>query len=241
MATHFYRIFGFSRILFYMFLKIIELLVLKIFSRFNENEWIDREVIKWARFCQKPNGVSLIVENKEELKQINWDRSVVFVGNHQSYTDVPIFLSAVGQRFGFVAKYELSKIPFFNYWMKKVGCVFINRKNFVSAVKELKALEKKGTATRLGIFPEGTRSKDGEVGEFKRGVLKIAWQLEAQLAPMLISKSREAWENRSSMKKQPVKARFIPIIDLKKIKENKTFNEFVNELEELFKHELNSI
>lgn len=234
-----YRIIGFSRILFYMFLKIPELLIIKLSGKVNEIEWMDREVIKWARFCQKPNGVSLSVEHSQELEQVNWDRSIVFAANHSSYTDVPILLSAIGKRFGFVAKYELGNIPFFNYWMKKIGCVFINRANFISAVKELKTLEKQGSATRLGIFPEGTRSKNGKVGPFKRGALKIAWQLEAQLAPVLILNSRSAWETRTTIKNQPVTARFLPVLDLKKEKEKKSFNAFVTELEELFKQKLN--
>lgn len=217
-----------------MFSKIFELLFLKLTGRLKESEWIDKEVIKWAQFCQKPNGVALEVENRAELDQLDWNRSIIFAANHQSYTDVPILLSSVGKRFGFVAKYELSKIPFFNYWMQKIGCVFINRKNFVSAVKALKALEHQGEATRLGIFPEGTRSKTGQIGMFKRGVLKIAWQLEAQLAPVLIFQSRAAWEERKSFDRQAVKARFLPLIDIQKVKEEKSFDEFVADLEKTF-------
>ena len=49
------------------------------------------------------------------------------MGNHNSYADIPIIFLAIERTIGFIAKAELRFIPFLGFWMKKIGCVLINR------------------------------------------------------------------------------------------------------------------
>lgn len=101
----------------------------------------------------------------------------VFVGNHRSYYDIPILLTALDAPHGILAKEELEKIPLLNRWMKLLGCVFVKRDDIRASVKALNdatAIVESGRS--FVIFPEGTRYKgeEGGAGEFKAGAFRIA-------------------------------------------------------------------
>ena len=87
----------------------------------------------------------------------------VFVGNHRSYYDIPILLTALDAPHGILAKEELEKIPLLNRWMKLLGCVFVKRDDIRASVKALNdatAIVESGRS--FVIFPEGTRYKGEE-------------------------------------------------------------------------------
>ena len=149
--------------------------------------------------------------------------------------DIAVIYVATQKVFGFLAKYELRRIPFLSFWMKIQGCVFINRAKYITAIKTLKKLEHQKKAVRLVLFPEGTRSKTGKMGEFKTGALKIAWQLNGILLPTIIQGTRQAWENRNEIfHKYPAKISFDKIVDLKTLKATHSFKEFISEFEAYF-------
>ena len=87
----------------------------------------------------------------------------MFVGNHRSYYDIPILLTALDAPHGILAKEELEKIPLLNRWMKLLGCVFVKRDDIRASVKALNdatAIVESGRS--FVIFPEGTRYKGEE-------------------------------------------------------------------------------
>ena len=140
---------------------------------------------RFARQICALAGVKITVRG---LENIPAEGSVLFVGNHQSMFDIPVALAAIPRPVGFIAKEEIRKVPVFRGWITAVGSFFLprgeSRKSLeviINASKELKSHEHS-----LVIFPEGTRSRDGSLGEFKAGSLKIATRAGAAVEPFAI-------------------------------------------------------
>lgn len=112
-------------------------------------------------------------------------QSYVFVANHQSMFDVWLVYGWLPVIFKWLMKAELRKVPFVGTGCKAAGHIFIDRRNTKAALESLKEVEKQlvnGVCTV--IFPEGTRSLNGEVGRFKRGAFQIAWDLGLPVIPL---------------------------------------------------------
>lgn len=112
-------------------------------------------------------------------------QSYVFVANHQSMFDVWLVYGWLPVIFKWLMKAELRKVPFVGTGCKAAGHIFIDRRNTKAAIESLKEVEKQlvnGVCTV--IFPEGTRSLNGEVGRFKRGAFQIAWDLGLPVIPL---------------------------------------------------------
>lgn len=112
-------------------------------------------------------------------------QSYVFVANHQSMFDVWLVYGWLPVIFKWLMKAELRKVPFVGTGCKAAGHIFIDRRNTKAALESLKNVEKQlvnGVCTV--IFPEGTRSLNGEVGRFKRGAFQIAWDLGLPVIPL---------------------------------------------------------
>jgi len=86
-----------------------------------------------------------------------------------------------------VAKKEMETWPAIGGWMKKIQCVFLDRSNPRSGIKTMQeAVEKIKSGYSVVIFPEGTRSKTGEIGEFKKGSFKLASDSGVKIIPVSI-------------------------------------------------------
>lgn len=112
-------------------------------------------------------------------------QSYVFVANHQSMFDVWLVYGWLPVIFKWLMKAELRKVPFVGTGCKAAGHIFIDRRNTKAAMESLKEVEKQlvnGVCTV--IFPEGTRSLNGEVGRFKRGAFQIALDLGLPVIPL---------------------------------------------------------
>lgn len=143
----------------------------------------------WARSAIAANGSVINVKGIENVPEKG---GVLFIANHQSNFDIPIFIGFVPRDKGFIAKKELEKIPVFSMWMKYLGCVFINRKDARKSLQMLDhAAERLKAGHSLVIFPEGTRSLDGNVGQFKTGSLRLALKANVAIVPVTISGSKD--------------------------------------------------
>ena len=112
-------------------------------------------------------------------------QSYVFVANHQSMFDVWLVYGWLPVIFKWLMKAELRKVPFVGTGCKAAGHIFIDRRSTKAAMESLKEVEKQlvnGVCTV--IFPEGTRSLNGEVGRFKRGAFQLAWDLGLPIIPL---------------------------------------------------------
>ncbi len=139
---------------------------------------------KWILFIA---GVKLKIEGKENLdKHANY----IFISNHQSYFDIPVLMQAIPNVVRFIYKDTITKIPIFGWGMYLGGYIPISRENPREAIKSLKyAAERVNKGISVVIFPEGTRSTDGTLGDFKRGAFMLADFAKVQLVPVAISGS----------------------------------------------------
>lgn len=145
----------------------------------------------WAKTLVKLTGSKVEVVGQEKIPQ----GPVLFVSNHQGNFDVPILIGFLEKPLGFISKVEVKKIPLIPRWMEAMNCVFIDRKDRRKAVQSIKdgiATLKKGHS--LVIFPEGTRSKGDEMGEFKKGGLRLATDSKVPVVPITISGSYRIME-----------------------------------------------
>lgn len=148
----------------------------------------------WATGLLKIGGIKVIVHGKENIPT---DTNVLFIGNHQGNFDIPIYIKHIDVLKGFVSKIEVEKIPGVSSWMKHMKCIFMDRSNLrksgeaiINGVKSLKA------GYSLVIFPEGTRSRGDNLGEFKAGSFKLATKSKKPIVPVTISGSYKAMEVR---------------------------------------------
>ena len=134
---------------------------------------------------------------------------------------------------GFVAKKEMLKSPVIGMWLEKAHCIPLDRENPREAIKTINygvELLKKGYS--LAIFPEGTRSKDGNIGEFKKGSLKLATKAKAPIVPIAIDRAYTSFEKDKKFKPSKIKVTFgnaISTAELTK-EEEKTLNEDVRNI-----------
>lgn len=119
------------------------------------------------------------------VEHIQKGQSYVFVSNHQSMFDVWLIYGWLPVIFKWLMKAELRKVPFVGTGCKAAGHIFVERRNAKAAMESLREVEKQlvnGVSTV--IFPEGTRSLNGEVGRFKRGAFQIALDLGLPVIPL---------------------------------------------------------
>ncbi len=139
----------------------------------------------WSRLNALLTPVFIKVEGKHN---ISGNESYVVIPNHQSYFDIFIIYGWLGLDIRWIMKKELERIPGIGFGSKKVGHIFLDRRNKRVAVESLnKAKSILVNGTSVVIFPEGTRSTDGTLGEFKRGAFKLANDLQLPLLPVTIN------------------------------------------------------
>lgn len=138
----------------------------------------------WAKFVLAVSRIKVTVQGSYNIRS---DRSYIYMSNHQSNFDIPVALAYLPFKFRWVAKAELFKIPIFGNAMHRVGHINIDRSNRRAAFKSLKKAAKNiQEGVSVLIYPEGTRSKDGNIGPFKNGGFVLAVESRAPIVPVII-------------------------------------------------------
>jgi 1-acyl-sn-glycerol-3-phosphate acyltransferase len=105
----------------------------------------------------------------------------------------------------FVAKQELGRIPIMAQAMAAAGHVFIDRRDRLEASRAMRRAGErmKRKNLSLGLFPEGTRSPTGQLGEFKKGTFVLAIETQAPIVPIALDGgyrvARRGWIRASDM------------------------------------------
>ncbi len=116
------------------------------------------------------------------------DRNYVFVMNHQSSLDIPAAFLAIRRPFRFIAKRDLLWYPFLGFYLWRTGCVLVDRENPERAYASLaRAAPRLRAGLNLLAFPEGTRTRDGNVRAFKRGAFVLAQAAGVPIVPVAIN------------------------------------------------------
>ncbi len=128
------------------------------------------------------------------LENIEAGQSYVFVSNHQSMADVFTIYGWLPVIFKWIMKQELRKVPFVGAGCKAAGHIFIDRSSRAAAKNSIeKAKEVLKDGICVVIFPEGTRTKTGQVGRFKRGAFSIAGDLHLPIVPISLTGCYDVW------------------------------------------------
>jgi 1-acyl-sn-glycerol-3-phosphate acyltransferase len=143
--------------------------------------WLAR---RWARVMLWAAGVSLTVTMDAPLDP---RQPYVFAANHLSTVDIFALFVALPVDIRFIAKKQLARIPLFGWAMAAGRFIFIDRKNRAAAMKSIdRAAERIRAGSSVAIFPEGTRSRDGLLGPFKKGGFYLAQQAGVPVVPIAI-------------------------------------------------------
>jgi len=140
----------------------------------------------WARIHLMTSGIKVSVTGLENITSPPY----IFMCNHQSALDIFSLFVALPVQFKWVAKRELFFIPFLGWAMKRAGYISLDRKHPREALKAMDDAAKKiRGGMNILIFPEGTRSKDGILLPFKKGVFAFVVRAQVPVVPVGISGS----------------------------------------------------
>ncbi len=130
------------------------------------------------------------IRGREHLPR---EGGVLVVANHESFLDIPLVSKACGRRHAaFVARASLADAGWLAFVMRECGAVLIERGSsdraaLRSMVEHLKA------GDIVAVFPEGTRSEDGQITAFKKGAFIVARQAKVPVVPCGVEGTFEAW------------------------------------------------
>lgn len=140
-------------------------------------------------------GIKVNVSDEENIEfsksrrgGIDRGKGKIYVANHASYLDIFVMLAKVPDNIRMIYKKEINRIPLISWAMMSADFVPIKRKNVRMAMRSMdRAAIKIKQGISFVVFPEGTRSDDGSVKEFKRGIFILAEKSEADIVPVSIS------------------------------------------------------
>lgn len=143
----------------------------------------------WSKIILFISGVKVKIIG---IENINKNQSYIVVSNHQSLFDIPVVIANLPLSIRMIAKKGLFMIPIFGWAIYIAGHISIERGNGKKAKRSLeKALEKiRKRRFSIVVYPEGTRSPDGEVKEFGKGAFRLAFDSKLPILPVSIKGSR---------------------------------------------------
>jgi len=135
------------------------------------------------------SGTRVVVEGRDHLRD---GRNTVVMPNHVSHLDAPVLFEALGIDFKAVAKKEVFKVPFLGRVLRFAGFIEVDRGD---RTQSRRAVDRAAESLRAGncflIFPEGTRTRDGQLGPFKKGAFVAAIEADSVIVPAALEGVRE--------------------------------------------------
>jgi 1-acyl-sn-glycerol-3-phosphate acyltransferase len=165
---------------------------------------LDRPSIELSRlsrdWCQALLWGSRCTVRAHHLDRIDWSRPHVLVSNHIGSFDILALAVTVPGIIRFVGKKELDRVPIFGAAWKRAGHISIDRKN---RQKSIESLRRAGDLLRRDggtviVFPEGTRSRTGDLQPFKKGAFLLALEAGVPIIPVIVTGSDQIMSAGSS-------------------------------------------
>lgn len=151
-------------------------------------EACDRRLAQWSAAIVRRAHIQLRVEGAEHATP---GESFVLMSNHQSLYDVPVIYQALDRRIRMVAKQELFNVPLWGRAMRRAGFIALDRSNREGSRQTLlRSAGELQSGTSIWIAPEGTRSRDGSLGEFRKGGFHLALQSGCRILPITVVGTR---------------------------------------------------
>lgn len=139
-------------------------------------------IAAWAKQSVEAADIELRIEGRERF---DTGESFVLMSNHQSHLDIPVLFHTLSPAIRMVTKKELFAFPMFGRAMRLTGFVEVDRSNRARAIESLRhASEVMAQGLHVWIAPEGTRSRTGEVGSFKKGGFMLAIDTKVRILPI---------------------------------------------------------
>lgn len=148
-------------------------------------EWFLKFARGWARLILRVSGVRVDLLHAERLHP---GTSVVLAANHESFYDILVLLAALPMSVRFLAKRNLFRLPFLGWSIAAAGFIPVDRhaRSRNAAVVDT-ALARLQRGRSLVVFPEETRTRDGELLAFKTGAALIALKAGLPLLPLALA------------------------------------------------------
>ena len=130
------------------------------------------------------------IKGKELIKP---DQAYIFVSNHSSQLDIPIFARACTNTFRFLSKIEVTRIPLMGYIVKRIY-ITVDRKDRGDRVKSVEKMKSSllDEGVSVVLFPEGTRNRSEKpLLDFKDGAFRLAIEAQLPIAVLTILNTRE--------------------------------------------------
>ena len=151
----------------------------------------------WAKTIFKTMGIKTEISGLENL---DISKNYIFASNHASSLDIPLLLGFLPFWIVPISKIELKWIPFLGWAMQAAGHVFVDRRNHDRAMLSIEKINKSllQTPRSLLIFPEGSRTNDGDVKRFKSGGLSLGISTQMPIVPIAIDGTFESLNKNST-------------------------------------------
>ncbi|MEA1080523.1 lysophospholipid acyltransferase family protein [Marinobacter qingdaonensis] len=145
------------------------------------------QIFAWV--ILKVCGIRLVVRGREHIQP---SQRYVILSNHASYFDPPALVLALGLQYRWVIKKELRKVPLFGLALETSRNLFIDRARGSDALESIKhGVAQLPDGTGILMFPEGTRSWDGQLLPFKKGGFVIARDGQLPILPITVRGSHD--------------------------------------------------
>lgn len=157
-------------------------------------------------------GIKVQAQGMENLDP---NKVYVFTANHESHLDTPAIYWKYPHILYFIAKAALKKAPIVGWFISLSGMIFVDRGDSEKAKASLaRALEMIKNGKRIISFPEGTRTKDGNIARFKKGLFQLALDAELDVVPVTVKGAYEIWpSSRMSTKRGNIIIHFSQPVD----------------------------
>jgi 1-acyl-sn-glycerol-3-phosphate acyltransferase len=150
--------------------------------------WFLRFARGWSRSILRVSGISVEVLHPERLPRRG---SFIVAANHESFADVVVLLACLPLQVRFLAKRSIFRVPVLGWSIAAAGFVPVDRGDRSgSAATVAAALSRLESGRSLVIFPEETRSRDGDLLPFKKGAALLAAKTGRPVLPLGLAGSR---------------------------------------------------
>jgi len=141
----------------------------------------------WSKFTCWISLCPVTVTGREKLLP---GQSYIFLANHQGAYDIFLLYGYLNVPIKWIMKQSLRNIPLVGKACEMAGFIFVDSSSPVAAAKTIREAERRlKDGVSVAIFPEGARTRTGELGKFKKGAFQMAIDMKLPVAPVTINGS----------------------------------------------------